>query len=99
MDDLFRIVEVIFWRLFVWGLEVALQLSLALLRAALPAVEEFLMVAARVIIRLLQYPESWTIIAVLVLWTLTDHGTIATSAGISAIATVLAGSLVRAHVW
>jgi hypothetical protein len=99
MDGLFRIVEFLIWRILLWSFEVALQVSLALLRAALPATLEFLVVATRVAGRLLEYPESWTIIAVIVLWSLTDHGVLAISAGVGAVAAVLAGSLIRERVW
>jgi hypothetical protein len=94
VDEFF---SAIFWRIFIWMLEVVLQLSLAVLRAMLPLLTELMEITLRVIVRLLSYPECWVLIAVVTLWTLTDHGMIASSVALLAITSVFIGALVRAR--
>lgn len=91
-----RVFSYIFWRIFIWILEVILTLFITLMRAALRLLEEPLEIVFRVIGRLLCYPESWAVIAVGILWALTDHGLLASTVALAAVGAVLVGALVRA---
>lgn len=73
-------------RLMVWSAELALHLSLAILRPLLTIVEELFAIALRVVGRLLVYPESWVIIAVATLWFMAGRGLVATVVGMAAVA-------------
>jgi hypothetical protein len=92
-----RLFSYIYWRILIWILEVTLQLSLAVLRSILPLLLELMEIVGRIIVRLLSYPECWVLIAVVTLWTLTDHGMIASSVALLAITSVFIGALVRAR--